>query len=114
MGVAERAEAEIKPMRTAGIPTVAPAASAPLRARAMEYLERGDVVSARLFLEQSIAIGDAEALLALAETYDPAGLRRHGVIGNLRGDVERARELYKRALAAGISEAQVRLRDLRN
>jgi hypothetical protein len=55
--------------------------------------------------------GNAQALFALAETYDPNMLAAWGTIG-MQGDVAKARELYTKALAGGLHEADARLKAL--
>jgi TPR repeat protein len=76
--------------------------------RALELLQTGDVAGARLWLEQGLAAGEAQAAFHLAETYDPRMLRRWRVVG-VTSDPRRARELYRRALEGGVSAAQSRL-----
>lgn len=82
-------------------------------ARAADRLREGDVAAARLMLERGAAGGDAAALLALGETYDPAMLARLGVRGGVRADIDRARDLYKRARESGSLDAGRRLEAMR-
>lgn len=84
------------------------ATSERLLLRAALLLRQGDIGAARSVLERAIALGDVPALLALAESYDPAFLAALGAVGT-QGDVARARALYMRALATGATEAQARL-----
>ena len=83
-----------------------------LTTRAAELLRLGDISGARLLLGRAAASGDARAIFALAETYDPNRLAALGVRG-IRGDPERAKALYAEALAEGVAEARLRLSDLR-
>jgi hypothetical protein len=83
-----------------------------LVARASVLLGQGDIGSARIVLERAAETGDAQASFALAETYDPLVLRRWGALGTL-GDVAKARDLYAKAQAGGITEARERFDALR-
>ncbi|HLH86904.1 MAG TPA: hypothetical protein VKX28_00485 [Xanthobacteraceae bacterium] len=73
-----------------------------------QFIEVGDLATARTVLQRAADAGVAPAALALAETYDPAVLAREGVRG-LNGDVAEARRWYTRALALGSAEAGRRL-----
>ena len=55
--------------------------------------------------------GNAKASFMLAETYDPAILTAWGTYGT-RSEVTKARELYAKAHAGGIQEAEYRLNAL--
>lgn len=70
----------------------------------------GDIPGARAILQPLAATGDARALFALAETYDPAALAAWGT--RTTGEVVEARRLYARALAAGLERARMRLEAL--
>lgn len=80
--------------------------------RAETLLEQGDISAARLFLERAAEGGSGRALFRLAETYDPRALQRWGARG-IRGSADKARELYRKAQAAGETEAGARLAGLR-
>jgi TPR repeat protein len=70
------------------------------------------VSSARQLLELALAHGNARAAFMLAETYDPRVLqswRAHGVAG----DPAKARDLYQRAKAGGIDDAEERITGLK-
>jgi TPR repeat protein len=69
---------------------------------------KGDIATARAFFVSASEAGDGRALVALGDTYDPATLKRLGVVG-LEGDAAKARDYYARALAAGASGARERL-----
>jgi hypothetical protein len=78
--------------------------------KADELLGRGDIAGARLVLEQTSG-ANAAAAFRLGETYDPKRLAAWRVVG-MRGDAVKARELYQRAYAGGITEARERLAGL--
>ena len=69
---------------------------------------KGDIAGARAFLKRAAEGGDARALMALGDTYDPTTLARLGALG-LRGDEGLARSYYSRALAAGVGGARERI-----
>jgi hypothetical protein len=79
-----------------------------LRARGDALFASGDIISARLFYERAADAGDGQAALQLGETYDPAFLKRAGIIG-IRGDSTTAKHWYQGASALGASQAQVLL-----
>jgi hypothetical protein len=83
-----------------------------LMARASLLLEQGDIGAARIVLEHVAGTGNAQALFALAETYDPLTLPNFGTYGT-RGDATKARDLYAQAEAGGIKEAKARFEALR-
>ena len=86
--------------------------AARLMARASLLREQGNIGTARIVLERAAESGSAPALFALAETYDPLSLSAWGTFGT-QGDVAKARELYAKALAGGVEEANERLNALR-
>lgn len=69
---------------------------------------KGDIAGARAFLKRAAEGGDARALMALGDTYDPTTLTRLGALG-LKGDERVARSYYSRALAAGVGGARERI-----
>jgi hypothetical protein len=79
-----------------------------LMSRASLLLRQGDIGAARIVLERAAETGNAHALFALAETFDPVVLSAWGALGT-RGDTTRAQELYAKALAGGVQEAKSRL-----
>lgn len=92
-------------------PTLPPLSDADLRRlgdKAAQAIRDGDFFGARLTLERAIEGGDANALMALAETYDPRGLARMNAKG-MKPDPARARSLYTQALAKGVASAQAKL-----
>jgi TPR repeat protein len=82
-----------------------------LCAQGLVALAQGSIASARAYLQRAAEAGDARALLALGETYDPVTLARIGARG-LKGDAARARDYYAQALAAGLSVARERMAGL--
>ncbi|HZZ62687.1 MAG TPA: hypothetical protein VFE63_16240 [Roseiarcus sp.] len=72
---------------------------------------KGDIATARAFLKRAAEGGDARALMALGDTYDPTTLTRLGAVG-LKGDEATARGYYSRALAAGVGGARERIASL--
>jgi TPR repeat protein len=79
-----------------------------LCAEGLVAFARGDIAGARAFLKRAAEGGDARALMALGDTYDPTTLTRLGALG-LRGDEGLARSYYSRALAAGVGGARERI-----
>ena len=79
-----------------------------LCAQGLVAFAQGNIASARAYLQAAADAGDARALLALGETYDPATLARIGARG-IKGDLARARDYYSQALAAGVGDARERL-----
>jgi protein involved in polysaccharide export with SLBB domain len=75
-------------------------------------LEQGHIGAARSMLDRAVELGSAQALFVLAETYDPRILSVRKKFGT-QSDSAKARELYAKALASGIREAQERLDALR-
>lgn len=90
----------------------APGEVAQLRAKSLGLIGQGDIAGARLVLVRAASGGDACALFALAETYDPTRFEAWGVIG-MRSDAGRAVSLHQQALRAGLPDAQARLDWLR-
>src|SRR5690348_4668777 len=82
-----------------------------LCAEGLAAFAKGDIATARAFFVSSAEAGDARALVALGDTFDPATLTRLGVVG-LRGDGAKARDYYERALAVGATGARERLASL--
>ena len=83
-----------------------------LMSRARVLLALGDIGAARSVLERAAEMGSAQALFALAETFDPAVLSAWGTFGT-QGDVAKAQELYAKAFDGGVQEAKDRLVALR-
>ena len=98
-----------KPAPMAARPTEpeAPGNAGPARLmeRARQLLGQGNIGAARTVLERAAKTGNASALFALAETYDPVVLSAWGIVG-APGDVAKAQELYAKALAGGVLEAK--------
>ena len=97
------------PMVTRASATVAPDPELlRLMSRARLLLNRGDIGAARIVLAHAAETGSAQALFALAETFDPLVLSAWGTFGT-QGDVARAQELYAKAFVGGVQEAKGRL-----
>jgi hypothetical protein len=79
-----------------------------LCAEGLVAFAKGDIATARAFFVSAAEAGDARALVALGDTFDPATLTRLGVLG-LKGDGAKARDYYARGLTAGASGARERL-----
>ena len=99
------------PVPASALPTLGEADMRRLNSKAAQAIRDGDILGARLTLERTVEGGDAKALLALAETYDPKALARMNAKG-VKGDAAHARKLYGQALARGVSEARGRLETL--
>ncbi|WP_342731498.1 hypothetical protein [Bradyrhizobium sp. B117] len=83
-----------------------------LLARASALLRQADINGARGLLEYILGHGSAQAAFMLAETYDPHMLQSWDARG-VAGDSAKARELYERARAGGIQDADGRIKGLR-
>ena len=79
-----------------------------LCAEGLAAFAKGDIATARAFFVSAASAGDARALVALGDTFDPATLTRLGVLG-LKGDETKARDYYSRAVTAGASGARERI-----
>ncbi len=94
------------------LPTVAAAPAAVSEITEGRQLFRtGDVAGGRNILARAAATGNAEAMMALAETYDPNMLAAWGIM-NAAPDVATARRLYAKAFEAGQAAAGTRLKGL--
>ena len=82
-----------------------------LLARGDSLLATGDVAAARLFYQRAAEQGSAAAATAVGQTYDPAVLDLLRVRG-VRGDSRLAAEWYRKAIAAGDQQAEIRLKRL--
>jgi hypothetical protein len=82
-----------------------------LCAEGLVAFAKGDIATARAFFVSAAAAGDARALVALGDTFDPSTLGHLGVVG-LKGDGAKARDYYSRALAAGATGARERIASL--
>lgn len=82
-----------------------------LVSRGGDFLNNGDLASARLLLRRAAEAGSSEGALTLAATYDPRILHRLGAIG-ATPDIAKAREWYQRAINLGSTRATQRLAKL--
>jgi len=102
-----RGDREEQP-RTVAMRPIDPAELELLVKRGQEYLNIGDIVSARLLLRRAAAMGDAQAALMLGASFDPSVLVELGVLG-FAPDVTQARAWYQQAQERGSAEASRRL-----
>jgi hypothetical protein len=114
---APAAKVAVAPPEAAPVPVAKapPAVAAPTSKDVAELVERargrvelGDIAGARLLLQHAASGREPTALMALAETYDPAMLAQWGARG-LKGDAAKARELYQAAAERGLAEARTRV-----
>jgi hypothetical protein len=75
---------------------------------AKDFLQRGDIASARVSLRRAAIAGNAQAALELGKTFDQAFLAKWGVLG-FAADPAQAREWYDRAVELGSAEASQHL-----
>ncbi len=73
---------------------------------------RDEIGRVREILAEPVLAADPEAVFLLAEAYDPNVLAARNLAG-IVAEAERARQLYARALAGGITRARQRLEALR-
>jgi TPR repeat protein len=101
-----------------------PAASKPVRTvdteavrllltQGEQFVNTGDLVTARLLFRRAAESGDADGALSLGATYDPGVLAKLGVRG-IAPDIEQARTWYEKARDLGSAEAPRRLKLLAN
>jgi len=100
----EAPAAAVPPARRGLTPAEVTAYTALARAK----IQQGDIAAARRLLERASDSDDADALFALAETYDPRMLAQWGVIG-VKPNVELAKTLYNKAGVRGAKRAKERL-----
>ena len=81
-------------------PMVSSEEAAKLVDLARARIRQGDIAGARRLLERAVQAEDRDAMVALAETYDPVVLKRWGVVG-VKADPRQAQALYERAAAHG-------------
>ena len=84
-----------------------------LIARGEELIDTGDLSSARLLLRRAAEAGNARAAFALAGTFDPNVLAKHGS-QELGADPDMAHLWYERARALGADDAPERQHQLAN
>jgi hypothetical protein len=101
-----------EPLRPPAQP-LSSADEARLVARAESLIKQSDFSGARLLLEHALEKGSARAAFMMAETYDWRMLRTLQAYG-VRGDTEKALQLYELAAVAGIESAQERLEALKS
>ena len=79
-----------------------------LLSRAQDFLQSGDLASARLLLRRAAQAGDANAALMLGATFDPFFVHAAGVIG-IAPSIAQARQWYEKAAELGSEVATERL-----
>jgi hypothetical protein len=99
------------PVATPPVVRIDPAVVAGLRDRGNELLRSGDIGAARLVFLRAAEAGDVESMVAVGKSFDPALLRRLGVVG-FNGDRALAALWYGRASALGDDAAAALLRRL--
>src|SRR5947209_18947102 len=93
---------------TKSIVAIGPEEAEKLYRRAEGLVADGDFAGARLLLERAVEAGHAGAMFMLASTYDPNVLSKVSALG-FQGEPEKARALYRQALAAGLEDSNGRL-----
>jgi hypothetical protein len=78
---------------------------------AEQRIAQGNILGARELLGEPVSAEHGEALLLMAETFDPNMLAAWGV-RDVVADAPRAKALYARALKAGVERARGRLQAL--
>lgn len=91
-------------VKTVATKPMDPAEAAMLMQRGRDFMGAGDLSAARVAFSRLADAGIADAALALANTYNPAYLTSHHVMG-VQGDLAMARSLYQRAKELGSTEA---------
>jgi hypothetical protein len=88
-----------------------PAEVTSLLKRGEDFINSGDLSSARLLLQRAAEAGDVRAAFALASTFDPNMLKKLG-LQDVAADIVMARLWYQRAETFGSAEAPRRLQQL--
>src|SRR5207249_4284868 len=78
----------------------------------LEFMAIGNIGAARLMFQPAAEAGDTVAAFALAETYDPAVLKKLGTKGGITPDIRLANSWYEKAGALGSTLARERLERL--
>jgi type II secretory pathway predicted ATPase ExeA/pSer/pThr/pTyr-binding forkhead associated (FHA) protein len=97
-------------------PPTTPRASAPVAdilRRGQQQLAQGEITAARSAYQEAAEAGNANAMLALGETYDPVVLLERGLATADYADTSKAAEWYMAAFRGGDSGAAERLENLR-
>ena len=76
--------------------------------RGRKLAAMGDLASARLILGRLVRTGNLDAIVSLADTFEPSNLAKLRVTASLANPTK-ARELYQMAAQAGSKDAQARL-----
>jgi hypothetical protein len=105
--------AQLAAMSAESLPPTASATVAELVNQSKRMIDRGDISAARNLLKPAAAAGEAAAVMALAETFDPNMLAAWGARGQT-ADTAAAKMLYAEALLAGVIKARQRLEALKD
>ena len=97
-----------QPIFVTPLAAIAKRTAATMTAQPFDKVAISKLATARAFFVNAAAAGDARALVALGDTFDPATLGHLGVVG-LKGDEGKARDYYARAVAAGATGARERI-----
>ena len=111
--VVEPSRRPARPRQSQPTSAISSADEARLIARAEFLIKQSDFSGARLLLEYAVEKGSARAAFMMAETYDWRMLRSKQAYG-VRGDAEKAQQLYELAVVAGIEKARERLEALKS
>ena len=96
------------PRKESAAVSLSPEQAAVLMKRAQDAFNAGDVTGARLTFSRLAEDGNADAVLALAATYDSRELAKRNVVG-VAGDSAKALSLYQRAAELGSARARLAL-----
>lgn len=99
------------PKRPAPPVALTPEEEKALLARGDTFLDNGDFASARLVYEHAAARGSAEAMFALARSYDPRFLTGGNAVG-IKPDRKLALDWYARAAQKGHDQADAMASEL--
>lgn len=97
--------------KTPALPSIGKAEEVVFLKRGRDLVDSGDVASARLAYEYAALRGSADAMFALAQTYDPEMLSSWNVFG-IEPDAKIALEWYGRAAQEGHDGADARANEL--
>lgn len=94
-------------------PDITPVQLANMMRRGQQQLAEGEIAAARSAYQEAADTGNARAMRALGETYDPVVLQERGVATADYADTTKAAAWYMAAFRGGDSNAADRLENLR-
>jgi hypothetical protein len=97
----------------AAAPAEAAGAQSTLISRGDTLMSMGEVIGARSFYNRAFTRGDMSAARSIGRTFDPVVYAELNVMG-LKPDAKKALEWYRKAEAAGISDARSDIAALEN